>query len=213
MSYICSLMNEPGQISNTPTLVWGWLTGVLGPRLNSTWVWTKSGFGCSACLVLTQRRRAKIYWLNYRPGTPNEWPPPGLQVAGDFHMCDLLWEGLVGELKYRATLNLFIKVEINRQRLHISFPCSVLLNFQVCGLCFYLYMCVYICMHSCICICICPMTLFPTPVLVWWCMCGQTTSALFISLHFTPRSSFSYNHCTYVDRPHTELVHTTFPPR
>ena len=88
----------------------------------------------------------------------------------------------------------------------------MLLNFQVCGLCFYLYMCVYICMHSCICICICPMTLFPTPALVWWCMCGQTTSALFISLHFTPRSSFSYNHCTYVDRPHTELVHTTFPP-
>ena len=74
---------------------------------------------------------------------------------------------MVGELKYRATLNLFIKVEINRQRLHISFPCSVLLNFQVCGLCFYLYMCVYICMHSCI--CICPMTAHCFPPRCW---CG-----------------------------------------
>ena len=146
-SYICSLMNEPGQISNTPTLVWGWLTGVLGPRLNSTWVWTKSGFGCSACLVLTQRRRAKIYWLNYRPGTPNEWPPPGLQVAGDFHMCDLLWEGLVGELKYRATLNLFIKVEINTKQAKTAHIVSLLSATEfpsVWPLFLFEYVCIYL---------------------------------------------------------------------
>ena len=64
------------------------------------------------------------------------------------------------------------------------------------------------------CTCMC-YTLFPTRA-----ACGarqeEVTCALFISLHFTPRSSFSYNHCA-LPQPmcpiHTtpkELVHTKF---
>ena len=62
-------------------------------------------------------------------------------------------------------------------------------------------------------VCLC-YTLFPTLA-----ACGarqeEVTCALFISLHFTPRSSFSYNHCTLppmcpIHTTPKELVHTKF---